>query len=79
MHELHSIQLDDEDSSKYLINYLTDDSDSTDQDQENDHDEINETNSSLPNTLIITPVPENLFVDPTWKVSFLHDRFYSFQ
>ena len=73
MHELKSVQLDDEDSSQYFINYIPNDSDSTESSQNNDSDhspDEEETDvSKLPNCLIITPVPPDLFTDAALKVS----------
>jgi hypothetical protein len=78
MHDLKSLQLDDEDSSKYFINYISDDSDSPGNNSNNnenesvhspdDQDEIEV--SSLPNSLIITPVPQELFTNQELKVTF---------
>jgi hypothetical protein len=72
-HGLQSVQLDDEDASKYFINYITDDSDGLDDNNENEHshveDESNDIDvSSLPNSLIITPVPPELFTNQQIKV-----------
>lgn len=75
MHELKAVQLDDEDSSQYFINYLPNDSDSTESNPSNDSDHSpNEADdvsdvSNLPNCLIVTPVPQDLFIDPVLKVS----------
>lgn len=77
MHDYKSLQLDDEDTSKYFINYVNDDdietqfeSNSThelDSPEENNDDEIDV--SKLPNDLIITPVPQELFIDQQLKVN----------
>jgi len=76
MHGLKSVQLDDEDASKYFINYISDETDglgdSADIDEisdarENDND-LNV--SSLPNSLIITEVPQELFTDQQLKDEF---------
>jgi hypothetical protein len=75
MHELKAVQLDDEDSSQYFINYLPNDSDSTESNPSNDSDHSpNEADhgtdvSTLPDCLIVTPVPQDLFTDPVLKVS----------
>jgi hypothetical protein len=74
MHDLKSLQLDDEDSSIYFINYISDDSDSSVNNHENEsihspddnNDDIDV--SSLPNSLIITPVPQELFTNQQFKV-----------
>jgi hypothetical protein len=79
-HGLKSVQLEDEDASKYFINYISDDEDglgdnnnnnNNDNEHKNNHieDEINDIDvSSLPNSLIITPVPKELFTDQEIKV-----------
>jgi hypothetical protein len=73
MHDFKSLQLDDEDSSIYFINYISDGSDSPVNNYENesvhspdDNDDIDV--SSLPNSLIITPVPQELFTNQQLKV-----------
>ena len=69
------MQLEDEDASKYLINYINDDSDDLNDaphpEQSNHvvHDDNTDIDvSSLPNSLIITPVPPELFVNQQLKV-----------
>jgi hypothetical protein len=88
MHDYKSLQLDDEDSSIYFINYISDDSDSLENNTENESIHSPEDNndidvSSLPNSLIITPVPQELFTNQQLKViillfclntSIIHDR-----
>ena len=76
MYDLKSLQLDDEDSSKYFINYISDDSDSSLENNNNEHESIHSPDdndtidvSSLPNSLIITPVPQELFTDQQLKVN----------
>lgn len=74
MHDFKSLQLDDEDSSMYFINYITEDSDSVENTHENisnpspEESDQSESNS-VPNSLIITPVPQELFTNQQWKVS----------
>jgi hypothetical protein len=79
MHDLKSLQLDDEDSSKYFINYISDDSDTLGNNNDNNNNNENESVhspddnddidvSSLPNSLIITPVPQELFINQQLKV-----------
>ncbi|CAF1342904.1 unnamed protein product [Adineta steineri] len=78
MHDLKSLQLDDEDSSKYFINYISDDSnapgDNNTTDNESTHSPIEHDDdtdvSSLPNSLIITPVPQELFTNQQLKDEF---------
>jgi len=74
-HGLKSVQLNDEDASKYFINYISDDSDGLGDDNTNEHqnNHIEDDGdyidvSSLPNSLIITPVPQELFTDQQMKV-----------
>jgi hypothetical protein len=74
-HGLKSVQLEDEDASKYFINYISDDSDGLGDDNTNEHqnNHIEDDGdyidvSSLPNSLIITPVPQELFTDQQMKV-----------
>jgi hypothetical protein len=81
MHDFKSLQLDDEDSSKYFINYISDDSDNSPTHNINEPESIHspEDNdsidvSSLPNSLIITPVPQELFTNQELKVKI---RFFS--
>lgn len=74
MHDFKSLQLDDEDSSMYFINYITEDSDSVENTHENisnpSPEESDQSESdSVPNSLIITPVPQELFTNQQWKVS----------
>jgi hypothetical protein len=77
-HGLKSVQLEDEDASKYYINYISDDdSDDLEDENHNEHENNhikNESNnidvSSLPNSLIITPVPQELFTNQQWKDEF---------
>ncbi|CAF1041762.1 unnamed protein product [Adineta steineri] len=82
-HGLKSVQLDDEDASKYFINYISDDLDALGDDDNNnnndnnnnEHDQIDDTNddidiSSLPSSLIITPVPQELFTNQQMKDEF---------
>ncbi|CAF3854918.1 unnamed protein product, partial [Rotaria magnacalcarata] len=42
MHDFQSLQLDDEDSSKYFINYISEDSDglADDNNTENEHEHV---------------------------------------
>ncbi|UJR09358.1 hypothetical protein I4U23_013602 [Adineta vaga] len=79
MHDLKSLQLDDEDSSKYFINYINEDS--NENENENANQNENESNhspnnpddidvSSLPTSLIITPVPQELFTNQQLKDEF---------
>lgn len=77
------MQLEDEDASKYLINYLSEDSDDLDDNHEPEQRAIpHETNdvdvSSLPNSLIITPVPLELFTNQQIKVIHRDCFFLSF-
>lgn len=76
------MQLEDEYESKYFINYISDDSDGLDEDNNNNNNNKNENNqieddshdidvSTLPNSLIITPVPQELFTDQSLKVNIL--------
>lgn len=74
MHDYKSLQLDDEDTSKYFVNYVNDENDSqfesnsnNEPDSPDDNDEIDV--SKLPNDLIITPVPQELFIDQQLKVN----------
>jgi hypothetical protein len=74
-HGLKSVQLEDEDASKYFINYISDDSDDIGDHNNNQHehnqidDNIDDIDiSSLPNSVIITPVPQELFSDLQMKV-----------
>ncbi|CAF0873037.1 unnamed protein product [Adineta ricciae] len=78
-HGLKSVQLDDEDASKYFINYISDETDvlSTDDHHQQQHQTENnhDTNeyfdiSSLPSSLIITPVPSELFTEQHVKDEF---------
>lgn len=78
-HGLKSVQLDDEDASKYFINYISDDSEGIVDDENNHHEQdtrsIHDDNhdidvSSLPNSLIITPVPQDLFTNQDMKDEF---------
>ncbi|UJR36789.1 hypothetical protein I4U23_029502 [Adineta vaga] len=81
-HGLKSVQLDDEDASKYFINYISDDTDALSNDNNNNnHHHQHESNqkhdinddfdiSTLPNSLIITPVPPQLFTDQNIKNEF---------
>jgi len=79
MHDFKSLQLDDEDSSKYFINYISDDSDNLENNNNStengsvhspdDNDDIDV--SSLPNSLIITPVAQELFTNQQLKVKIL--------
>ena len=82
MHDFKSLQLDDEDSSIYFINYISDDSDSPESHQDNDssdshspEDNLETDLSSIPNSLIITPVPQTLFTNQQLKVNV--ECFYS--
>ncbi len=75
------MQLEDEDASKYFINYITDDSDDLVDDNhneyENNHIKTESENidvSSLPNSLIITPVPQELFTNQQLKVRRFNHR-----
>ena len=73
-HDLKSIQVGDEEASKYFINYISDDSDNFDENnKKNIYNDNNSNNSesdmsSLPNNLIITSVPPDLFTDQQMKV-----------
>ena len=76
MHDFKSLQLDDEDSSIYFINYISEDSDSPESHQDNDsndshspEDNLETDLSSIPNSLIITPVPQTLFTNQQLKVN----------
>ena len=70
MHDFKSLQLDDEDSSIYFINYVTEDSDSVENISSPSPEETDQPESdSVPNSLIITPVPQELFTNQQWKVS----------
>ena len=83
MRDFHSIQLDDEDSSKYFINYMNDVSnDLGDAAHYSDNEHIPSPDntididvSSLPNSVIITPVPKELFIDQQIKVKFAFTYF----
>ena len=76
MHELKSLQLDDEDASKYFINFINDESETVDNNNNtNENESIHSPEdteeidvSSLPNSLIITPVPQELFTNQQLKV-----------
>ena len=79
MHDLKSLQLDDEDSSKYFINYINEESDDNGEQNANqnesepthsptDNDDVDV--SSLPTSLIITPVPQELFTNQQLKVTY---------
>jgi hypothetical protein len=78
MYDLKSLQLDDEDSSKYFINYISDDDNhlgNNNNNNTNENDSIHSPEdsddidiSSLPNSLIITPVPQELFTNQQLKV-----------
>ncbi|CAF1540688.1 unnamed protein product [Adineta ricciae] len=79
MHDLKSLQLDDEDSSKYFINYINEESDDNGEQNANqneseatnsptDNDDVDV--SSLPTSLIITPVPQELFTNQQLKDEF---------
>ncbi|CAF1260997.1 unnamed protein product [Rotaria magnacalcarata] len=79
MHDFQSLQLDDEDSSKYFINYISEDSDglADDNNTENEHEHVQSPDnhddvdeSSLPNSVIITPVPQELFTNQEFKDEF---------
>ncbi|CAF0989764.1 unnamed protein product [Rotaria sordida] len=77
MHDLKSLQLDDEDSSKYFINYISDDSDGLGDNNNNENDHVHSPDdsddidvSSLPNSVIITPVPQELFTNQQLKDEF---------
>jgi hypothetical protein len=70
-HGMKSVQLDDEDASKYFINYISDDSDVLGEDDnhnqiQDDSDDIDV--SSLPNSLIVTLMPQELFTNQQMKV-----------
>ncbi len=74
-HGLKSVQLEDEEASKYFINYISDDSDDLDDDNNNEHENNHIKNesenidvSSLPSSLIVTPVPQELFTNQQMKV-----------
>jgi hypothetical protein len=76
MHDYKSLQLDDEDSSKYFINYISEDSDDTGDSNNNETELIHSPDdnngidvSSLPSSLIITPVPQELFINQQLKVN----------
>ncbi|CAF3397472.1 unnamed protein product [Rotaria sp. Silwood1] len=75
--DLKSMQFDDdEDTTKYFINYINDDSnDLNNHSKEHEHDYIENDNndidvSSLPNSLIISSVPEDLFTNQQMKDEF---------
>lgn len=84
MHDFQSLQIDDEDSSKYFINYIGDDSDglpdTNNHDSEHVHspdDNDDADTSSLPNSVIITPVPQELFTNQELKV--VHQLIYLYK
>lgn len=77
-HGLKSVQLDDENASKYFINYIGDESEGVGDDETNHHEQEHNDNhdfdvSSLPNSLIITPVPQDLFTNQELKVDLVID------
>ncbi|CAF4643647.1 unnamed protein product, partial [Rotaria magnacalcarata] len=64
--------------SKYFINYISEDSDglADDNNTENEHEHVQSPDnhddvdeSSLPNSVIITPVPQELFTNQEFKVN----------
>jgi hypothetical protein len=73
-HDLKSMQIDDEAASKYFINYIRDEVDDLRNNQMNtaeidSHKNINDLDlSRLPNSLIITCVPHELFTNQQLKV-----------
>ncbi|CAF2767843.1 unnamed protein product [Rotaria sp. Silwood2] len=74
--DVKSMQLDDEDASKYFINYISDDSSGLNNNSnEHEDDYIKNNNndidvSSLPNSVIISSVPEDLFTNQQMKDEF---------
>lgn len=80
---LKSVQLDDEDASKYFINYISDETDPLGNDQSESvdnavHEPTDELDvSALPNSLIVTPVPPQLFTDQQMKVIDSHSALSS--
>ena len=65
-------------TSKYFINYISDESEGVVDDETNHHEQEHNDNhdfdvSSLPNSLIITPVPQDLFTNQGLKVSLVID------
>lgn len=73
MHDFKSLQLDDEDSSIYFINYITDESENVENTPEYEANPSPEEpdqlpSNDIPNSLIITPVPQELFINQQWKV-----------
>ncbi|CAF2523052.1 unnamed protein product [Rotaria sp. Silwood2] len=74
--DVKSMQLDDEDASKYFINYISDDSSGLNNNSNEHEDDYIKTNnndidvSSLPNSVIISSVPEDLFTNQQMKDEF---------
>lgn len=75
-HGMKSLQLDDEDTSKYFINYVNNDHDEisnnvSDGEHSRPAEEENQIDvSNLPSSLIITAIPQELFVDQKLKDEF---------
>ena len=71
-HGLKSMQFDDEEASKYFINYISDDTydlnGNIDQHNQMENDTSDIDVSSLSNSLIITPIPNELFNSQEMKV-----------
>jgi len=75
-HGLKSVQLEDENASKYFINYINEDQEETN-DSSAEHRQTQRTDdnrdfdlSELPNSLIITSVPQQLFINQEMKNEF---------
>ncbi|CAF1612608.1 unnamed protein product [Rotaria magnacalcarata] len=66
--DLKSMQFDDEEASKYFINYISDD---TDRFNDNNNHLCHDNDvRSLPNSLLVTPVPHDLFTDQQMRDEF---------
>ena len=84
MHDYKSLQSDDEDTSKYFINYINDETEAEFESSSNNdidspahnNDEIDV--SKLPNDLIITPVSQELFADQQLKVNEYKRKYFIF-
>lgn len=73
-HGMKSMQLDDEDASKYFINYISDEPNEPDSNP-SQHEQVHVQDdtdgldlSELPSSLIITSVPQDLFTNQQMKV-----------
>lgn len=63
------MQVEDEEVSKYYINYISDDSDVLNDNNNQIHcDNGGNDERTLPNSLIITPVPQELFTNQQMRV-----------